>query len=345
MQHYSFQAGQPFREASQWHEGPRGRDETCKPLADLKKTSSFQVIKPKWERTAAEYLLKLYEHCILNWAISRAKDQRSFETEISGERIGPSLFNLGPRGLLLGKARRLRKLATQANLERFSRVRQGAARFRARYRGVDGSNVEGAGNPSVSGTIETAERRRGTIRGPATRDPAESPYDDNKISGGAPLRSGRRRPEDEPTGGSSGVDNAGRGGAGVKGPLRETRPPNRDGPGLARTLRRVSERASRPRSASALDGDHAASAPGPMVDTEVGFENTHPLAEGGPQSGFPRDSIPQEATARSPNFEDNFEELEAPRRDAIGDISGFFDDSTAESSPARTDYDSEAAGA
>ena len=82
-----------------------------------------------------------------------------------------------------------------------------------------------------------------------------------------------------------------------------------------------------------------------MVDTEVGFENTHPLAEGGPRSGFPRDSIPQEATARSPNFEDNFEELEALRRDTIGDISGFFDDSAAESSPARTDYDSEAAGA
>ena len=96
MQHYSFQADQPFREASQWYEGPWGRDETCKPLADLKKTSSFQVIRPKWERTAAEHLLKLYEHCILNWVISRAKDQRSFETEISGERIGPSLFNMDP---------------------------------------------------------------------------------------------------------------------------------------------------------------------------------------------------------------------------------------------------------
>ena len=46
-QHYSFQAGQPFRGASQWREGPRGRGETCKPLADLKKTSSFQVVKPK----------------------------------------------------------------------------------------------------------------------------------------------------------------------------------------------------------------------------------------------------------------------------------------------------------
>ena len=225
MQHYSFQAGQPFREASQWHEGPRGRDETCKPLADLKKTSSFQVIRPKWERTAAEHLLKLYEHCILNWVISRAKDQRSFETEISGERIGPSLFNMDPRGHLLGKARRLRKLATQANLERFSRVRQGAARFRARYRGVDGSNVEGAGSPSVSGTIETAERRRGTIRGPATRDPAESPYDDNKISGGAPLRSGRRRPEGEPTGGLQVLTMLGTGGPMSKAPCEKRASP------------------------------------------------------------------------------------------------------------------------
>ena len=88
MQHYSFQADQPFKEADQWREGPRGHDESCKPLQDFKKTKSFQLIRPKWEKTAAEHMFRLYEHCILNWVILRSKDQRSFETEISGERTG-----------------------------------------------------------------------------------------------------------------------------------------------------------------------------------------------------------------------------------------------------------------
>ena len=138
MQQYSFRGDQPFKESAQWYEGPWGRDESCKPLEDLKKTRSFQVIRPKWERTAAEHMLQLYEHCILNWVISRAKDQRSFETDISGERIGPSLFNLDPHGTLLNKARRLRRIATQAALRRQRIAREGGDAIHAgqKFRGM-----------------------------------------------------------------------------------------------------------------------------------------------------------------------------------------------------------------
>ena len=80
-------------------------------------------------------MLKLYEQCVLQWVIVRSKDQRSFQVEMTGsrlgERVGPSLFNLDPHGLLLLKGRKLRNIATQASLARQEKARQSAAKFRA----------------------------------------------------------------------------------------------------------------------------------------------------------------------------------------------------------------------
>jgi hypothetical protein len=38
------------------------------------------------------HFLKMYEHAVLLWVVNRSKDQRSFDIEITGERVGPSLF-------------------------------------------------------------------------------------------------------------------------------------------------------------------------------------------------------------------------------------------------------------
>ena len=95
MQSFSFQGNQPFVEAEQWWEGPWGRDEDCKPLRDFQKSKAFQRIQPKREKTAAEHMLKLREQCVLQRVIVRSKDQRSFQVEMTGsrlgERAGPSL--------------------------------------------------------------------------------------------------------------------------------------------------------------------------------------------------------------------------------------------------------------
>ena len=113
----TFVTSQPYTEAAEWFPGPWGREEVAKPLEILKKSRGFALIERGWERTAAEHVLKVYAHCILNWVIYRSKDQRSFDVEISGERVGPSLFNMDPHGRLRDRRRYLRNLATQASLE------------------------------------------------------------------------------------------------------------------------------------------------------------------------------------------------------------------------------------
>ena len=96
----AFFCDQPYAEAEEWFPGPWFREEVAKPLLDLKKSRGFALIERGWEKTAAERALKVHERCILNWVILRSKDQRSFDADASSGpgKVGPSLFNLDPRG-------------------------------------------------------------------------------------------------------------------------------------------------------------------------------------------------------------------------------------------------------
>ena len=93
MMHQDFNKDQAYTETAQWWPGPWGREENMKPLQDFKKSRAFEKMEPKWERTAAVHFLKMYEHAVLLWVVNRSKDQRSFDIEITGERVGPSLFS------------------------------------------------------------------------------------------------------------------------------------------------------------------------------------------------------------------------------------------------------------
>ena len=112
MMHQDFNKDQAYTETAQWWPGPWGREENMKPLQDFKKSRAFEKMEPKWERTAAAHFLKMYEHAVLLWIVNRSKDQRSFDIEITGERVGPSLFNsfLENNWLLLKKLKRPYKM-------------------------------------------------------------------------------------------------------------------------------------------------------------------------------------------------------------------------------------------
>ena len=66
----------------------------------FKRSKAFSPIESSWEKSCAERLLKMYEQCVLTWVINKSKDQKSFGTDMTGERVGPSLFNVDPHGLL-----------------------------------------------------------------------------------------------------------------------------------------------------------------------------------------------------------------------------------------------------
>jgi hypothetical protein len=164
------------------------------PLQDFKKSRAFEKMEPKWERTAAVHFLKMYEHAVLPWVVNRSKDQRSFDIEITGERVGPSLFNLDPLGRLLEKGKLLRKLATQATLERNASRRMGAEKFRARYQGMvseeQDSNLpaenrrrpprEGAPRSAARNPLEVTQFPRGARPQPAERlDPPKRPVEES----------------------------------------------------------------------------------------------------------------------------------------------------------------------
>ena len=78
--------------------GPWGRDEYAKQLQDFKKSKAFAPIESNWEKSCAQHLLRMYEQCVLTWVINKSKDQKSFETDMTGERVGPSLSTLIPAG-------------------------------------------------------------------------------------------------------------------------------------------------------------------------------------------------------------------------------------------------------
>ena len=103
MMHQDFNKDQAYTETAQWWPGPWGREENMKPLQDFKKSRAFEKMEPKWERTAAVHFLKMYEHAVLLWVVNRSKDQRSFDIEITGERVGPSLCSFLENNWLLVK--------------------------------------------------------------------------------------------------------------------------------------------------------------------------------------------------------------------------------------------------
>ena len=62
-----------------------------KQLQDFKRSKAFAPIESNWEKSCAQHLLRMYEQCVLTWVINKSKDQKSFETDMTGERVGPSL--------------------------------------------------------------------------------------------------------------------------------------------------------------------------------------------------------------------------------------------------------------
>ena len=183
MMHQDFNKDQAYTETAQWWPGPWGREENMKPLQDFKKSRAFEKMEPKWERTAAVHFLKMYEHAVLLWVVNRSKDQRSFDIEITGERVGPSLFNLDPLGRLLEKGKLLRKLATQATLERNASRRMGAEKFRARHQGM----VSGEQDSNLP-----ADNRRRPPREGAPRSAARNPLEVTQFPRGARQQSAER---------------------------------------------------------------------------------------------------------------------------------------------------------
>ena len=156
--------------SSKWFLGPWGRDDYMKQLQDFKRSEAFAPIESNWERSCAEHLLKMYEQCCLTWVIARSKDQKSFGADITGERVGPSLFNLDPHGLLKDKGYELRKMGAQAALKHQRDQARAGQRFRdQRQRGFNERENE-QGFPA-----ETAEQRRGgassVMRNPLTGTP------------------------------------------------------------------------------------------------------------------------------------------------------------------------------
>ena len=82
------------KSSSKWFLGPWGRDDYMKQLQDFKRSKAFSPIESSWEKSCAEHLLKMYEQCVLTWVINKSKDQKSFGTDMTGERVGPSLILL-----------------------------------------------------------------------------------------------------------------------------------------------------------------------------------------------------------------------------------------------------------
>ena len=80
------------KSSSKWFLGPWGRDDYMKQLQDFKRSKAFAPIESNWEKSCAQHLLRMYEQCVLTWVINKSKDQKSFETDMTGERVGPSLL-------------------------------------------------------------------------------------------------------------------------------------------------------------------------------------------------------------------------------------------------------------
>ena len=80
------------KSSSKWFLGPWGRDDYMKQLQDFKRSKAFAPIESNWEKSCAQHLLRMYEQCVLTWVINKSKDQKSFETDMTGERVGPSLI-------------------------------------------------------------------------------------------------------------------------------------------------------------------------------------------------------------------------------------------------------------
>ena len=86
------------KSSSKWFLGPWGRDDYMKQLQDFKRSKAFSPIESSWEKSCAEHLLKMYEQCVLTWVINKSKDQKSFGTDMTSERVGPSLILVKLRG-------------------------------------------------------------------------------------------------------------------------------------------------------------------------------------------------------------------------------------------------------
>ena len=159
------------KSSSKWFLGPWGRDDYMKQLQDFKRSKAFAPIESNWEKSCAQHLLRMYEQCVLTWVINKSKDQKSFETDMTGERVG--LFNVDPHGILKDKGYELRRLGTQAALRHQRNQALAGQRFRdQRQRGFNDRENE-QGFPD-----ETADQRRGgarsVLRNPLTGTPTNA---------------------------------------------------------------------------------------------------------------------------------------------------------------------------
>ena len=81
------------KSSSKWFLGPWGRGDYMKQLQDFKRSKAFAPIESNWEKSCAQHLLRAREQCVLTWIINKSKDQKSFETDMTGGRV----FNVDPQ--------------------------------------------------------------------------------------------------------------------------------------------------------------------------------------------------------------------------------------------------------
>ena len=160
---YTFSANQPYTEAQKWWRGPWGRDESCDQLSKLIKEPDFLVIESDWELTAAQHMLDRFEDIILRWVVSRSKDQRAYEVEISTDKVGPSLFHQDPFGTLLSRGAQLRNMATQAMRSAITHARASGERFTRNWKGID-PLIEVVGSDHTSSSQQVQDEADGRCR-------------------------------------------------------------------------------------------------------------------------------------------------------------------------------------
>ena len=305
MMHQAFSKTTPLLDtplgskgSTRWFPGPWGRDENMKPLQDFKRSKAFEPVERHWEKSAAEHFLGMYEQCILNWVVSRSKDQKSFAVEVTGERVGPSLFNLDPFGLLRGKGKELRNLITQASLDQRDQDMAGSRRFRENRQGA--RNGERPTSDTRDGDPSSADRGRRGGRS-VVRNPL-SPEDELQT---------QRSPLARPRG-------------------NESRGPPASEPRMRGRFGEQSSSSSPARRVTSADSSNVLR----EIQASRRQAQGEPPAYGSPRDGHATTETPLSRTrdpggdqVRSPHFDDNLDELAELRSNRTAEIpANFFDD-------------------